>query len=185
MHGITIISIAVGLAMDAFAVSIASGVTIKQLRIGQALRIATFFGSFQALMPLIGWLAGLSLRDVISGVDHWVAFGLLSAIGCKMIYESFKVEKAEKETNPLSIFFLLVLSVATSIDAFAVGISLSFLKISISIPAIVIGAITFLFTLVGVFIGDRFGHFFENKIEILGGLMLIGIGVKILIEDLF
>jgi len=170
--------------MDAFAVSITRGVTIKYLRIYSALTIATFFGAFQAVMPLIGWLAGLSLRDVISGFDHWIAFGLLSSIGFKMIYESFTVESSEKEINPLNVFVLLILSVVTSIDALAVGISLSFLKISIAIPAIIIGTVTFLLTLLGVFIGNRFGHFFENKIEIVGGLILIGIGVKILIEHI-
>ena len=184
MDAFSIICIAFGLAMDAFAVSITSGVTIKYLRINSALTIATCFGSFQAVMPLIGWLAGLSLRDVISGFDHWIAFGLLSSIGFKMIYESCKGESSEREINTLSVFALLILSVATSIDALAVGISLSFLKISIAIPAIIIGIVTFLLTLFGVFIGNRFGHFFENKIEIVGGLILIGIGIKILIEHL-
>ncbi len=184
MDTMSIIFIAFGLAMDAFAVSITRGVTIKYLRIYSALAIAMCFGAFQAVMPLIGWLAGLSLRDVISGFDHWIAFGLLSSIGFKMIYESFTVESSEKEINPLNVFVLLILSVATSIDALAVGISLSFLNISIAIPAIIIGTVTFLLTLLGVFIGKRFGHFFENKIEILGGLILIGIGVKILIEHL-
>ena len=184
MDAISIICIAFGLAMDAFAVSVTSGVTIKHLRIKNALTIATCFGSFQAFMPFMGWLAGLSLRDFISGVDHWIAFGLLSAIGCKMIYESCKVESIKREINPLNFFVLLILSVATSIDALAVGISLSFLKISIAIPAIIIGIVTFLLTLLGVFIGNRFGHFFENKIEIVGGLILIGIGTKILMEHL-
>jgi len=101
-----------------------------------------------------------------------------------MIYESCKVESIERETNPLNVFVLLILSIATSIDALAVGISLSFLKISIAVPAIIIGIVTFLLTLLGVFIGNRFGHFFENKIEIAGGLILIGIGLKILIEHL-
>lgn len=184
MDTLSIIFIAFGLAMDAFAVSITRGGTIKNLRIYSALAIATFFGAFQAVMPLIGWLAGLSLRDIISGFDHWIAFGLLSSIGFKMIYESFTVESSEKEINPLNVFVLLILSIATSIDALAVGISLSFLKISIAIPAIIIGTVTFLLTLLGVFIGNRFGHFFEKKIEIVGGLILIGIGVKILIEHI-
>ena len=184
MDIISIVIIAVGLAMDAFAVSITSGITIKRLKINNALKIALFFGLFQAVMPIIGWLAGLSLRDYISAVDHWIAFGLLSAIGCKMIYESCKVESIKREINPLNFFVLLILSVATSIDALAVGISLSFLKISIAIPAIIIGIVTFLLTLLGVFIGNRFGHFFENKIEIVGGLILIGIGTKILMEHL-
>jgi len=170
--------------MDAFAVSITSGITIKHLKINNALKIALFFGSFQAFMPLIGWLAGLSLRDFISGVDHWIAFGLLSFVGCKMIYESIKLEPGEKKIKPLNAYILVMLSIATSIDALAIGVSFAFLKISIATPVIVIGAATFLLSFLGVFIGNRFGHFFEKKIEIVGGLVLIGIGIKILIEHL-
>ena len=182
---ITIIFIALGLAMDAFAVSITSGIAIKRLKINNALKIATFFGTFQAVMSLIGWLAGLSLRDFIASIDHWIAFGILSLIGCKMIYESIKMESSEKEINPLNIYILLILSVATSLDALAVGISFSFLKIVITIPVIVIGTITFLLSLLGVFVGNRSGCLFEGKIEIVGGLILIGIGIKIVIEHLF
>ena len=184
MDLITITVIAFGLAMDAFAVSITSGITIKHLRINNALRIAIFFGLFQAFMPGIGWLAGFSLRDFISGIDHWIAFGLLSMIGCKMIFESTKMGSSEKEIDPLNIYVLLILSIATSIDAFAVGLSLSFLKISIVTTAIIIGIVTFMVSFLGVFVGNRFGHFFENKIEVIGGLILIGIGIKILIEHL-
>ena len=181
---VTITFIAFGLAMDAFAVSITSGITIRYLRIKHALRIGIFFGLFQAVMPLIGWLAGRSLRDFISGVDHWIAFGLLSLIGCKMIYESFKMESSEKESNPLNVYVLLVLSVATSIDALAVGISFAFLRISIAAPIIVIGAVTFLLSFLGTFVGNRLGHFFEKKIEIVGAFILIGIGIKILVDHL-
>ena len=170
--------------MDAFAVSITSGITIKRLHINHALKIALFFGLFQAFMPIIGWLAGLSLRDYISAVDHWIAFGLLSFIGCKMIYESITVQSSKKEINPLNVYVLLVLSIATSIDALAVGISFAFLKVSIVTPVIIIGTVTFLLSYLGVYIGDRIGHFFENKIEIAGGILLIGIGIKILVEGL-
>ncbi|NOX96554.1 MAG: manganese efflux pump [Nitrospirae bacterium] len=182
MHMITIIFIAFGLAMDAFAVSITSGLTIKQLRVNNALKIAIFFGLFQAIMPIVGWLAGLSLRDFISGIDHWVAFGLLSFIGCKMIYESIKTNPAENKINPLNIYVLLILSFTTSIDALAVGVSFAFLKVSIITPIIAIGAITFLLSFFGVFIGNKFGHFFEKKIEIAGGLVLIAIGIKMVVE---
>lgn len=184
MDIITILFIAVGLSMDAFAVSITSGLTIKNLKVNNALKIAIFFGSFQAIMPLIGWLAGLSVRSFISGVDHWIAFGLLSFVGCKMIYESITTKPTAKENNPLNMYVLLVLSVATSIDALAVGLSLSFLNISIATPVVIIGVVTFLLSFLGVFIGDRFGHYFEKKMEIVGGLILIGIGIKILIEHL-
>jgi len=184
MSIISIIFIAFGLAMDAFAVSITSGLTIKQFRIGDALKIAIFFGLFQAIMPLIGWSAGLGFRDYISGIDHWIAFGLLSIIGCKMIYESFKIGEKNKKIDPLNIYVLLMLSIATSIDALAVGLSLAFLNFSIILPSIIIGCITFLLSVFGVYFGNRFGNYFEKKIEIIGGLILIGIGIKILIEHL-
>ncbi|PKP58625.1 hypothetical protein CVT91_08225 [Candidatus Atribacteria bacterium HGW-Atribacteria-1] len=185
MDIISIIFIAFGLAMDAsFAVSITSGLTIKHLKINNALKIAIFFGSFQAIMPLIGWSAGLGFRNFISGIDHWIAFGLLCIIGCKMIYESSKMEVNNKKIDPLNVYVLLMLSIATSIDALAVGLSLSFLKVSIALPVIIIGIVTFLLSIFGVYFGNRFGHYFERKIEMAGGLILIGIGMKILIEHL-
>ncbi|MFC1682713.1 manganese efflux pump MntP family protein [Candidatus Zixiibacteriota bacterium] len=184
MNLFTTTIIALGLAMDALAVSIASGVAIKDLRAGNALRIGIFFGSFQALMPVIGWLAGNSLRDYISGVDHWIAFGLLGCIGCKMIYESAKIPSRRKDFDPLSISVLLVLSIATSIDALAVGISFAFIRVAIITPIIMIGVITFLLSFIGTYIGNKMGHFFERKIEFIGGLVLIVIGAKILIEHL-
>jgi len=184
MSIISIIFIAFGLAMDAFAVSITSGLTIKSLKINNAIKIGTFFGLFQAIMPIIGWMAGLSFREIISDVDHWIAFGLLCIIGCKMIYESSKMEANNNKINPLNIYMLLILSVATSIDALAIGLTLSFLKVSIVLPAIIIGTITFSLSVIGVYFGNKFGHYFERKIEIAGGLILIGIGIKILIEHL-
>lgn len=184
MDIISIVFVALGLAMDAFAVSITSGIAIKELRVRHAIRIGMFFGGFQAIMPVIGWLAGFSLKDFISSVDHWIAFGLLTFIGCKMIYESIKIEETEKKSNPLKVSILLILSIATSIDALAVGITFVFLGISIATPVVIIGMITFILSFCGVLIGDKFGHLFEKKIEILGGFILIGIGVKILIEHL-
>lgn len=185
MEIFNIIIIAFGLAMDAFAVSITSGLSIKNLKIKHAFLIAVFFGMFQAFMPIIGWFAGLGLREFIESVDHWVAFILLSVIGCKMIYESIKIESIERRTNPLNIYILLMLSIATSIDALAVGISFSILMISIITPIIIIGVVTFLLSFFGVYIGNKKGHFFEGKIEILGGIILIFIGLKILIEHIF
>jgi len=184
MSIVTILFIAFGLSMDAFAISITSGLIIKRLKITHALRIAFSFGLSQAIMPIIGWLAGITLKNFIAGTDHWIAFGLLSFIGCKMIYESTKMNKNEKEFDPLNIYVLLLLSIATSIDALAVGLSLSLLKIVIITPALIIGIVTFLLCLIGVYIGDKFGHFFERKIEVIGGLVLIGIGIKILIQHL-
>jgi putative Mn2+ efflux pump MntP len=185
MELFAIIIIAVGLAMDAFAVSIVSGSAYKQLKPKHSLRIAIFFGGFQALMPLIGCLAGLSVKEYTAGLDHWIAFGLLSAMGAKMIYESFKISPAEQTFDPSNIFVLLVLSIATSIDALAVGITLSLITSSITAAVIIIGIVTFALSYLGVFIGKTVGHFFENKIEALGGLILIALGLKILIQHLF
>lgn len=184
MELITIIVIAVGLAMDAFVVSIVSGSAYRQLHEKHALRMALFFGAFQALMPLIGSLAGLGLKDYIQDYDHWVAFALLAAVGGKMIYESFKIKSVEQNHDPSNILVLLVLSVATSIDALAIGITLSLITSSVAMAVIIIGLITFALSYIGILIGKRYGHFFENKIEALGGLVLIGIGVKILCEHL-
>ena len=185
MELISIIIIAVGLAMDTFAVSVVSGSVYRQLHVKHALRMAVFFGGFQAVMPLIGSLAGLSAKDYIADFDHWVAFGILGAVGGKMIYESFKIKSVEENYDPANIIVLLVLSVATSIDALAVGLTLSLITRSIAAAVIVIGLTTFILSYLGVLIGKRFGHFFENIIEILGGLILIGLGIKILIEHLF
>jgi putative Mn2+ efflux pump MntP len=184
MELMTIIVIAVGLAMDAFVVSIVSGSVYKQLHVKHALRMALFFGAFQAFMPLIGSLAGLSFKDYITDYDHWVAFVLLAAVGGKMIYESFKIKSIEENPDPSNVFVLLVLSIATSIDALAIGITLSLIISSIALAVTIIGLITFVLSYTGVLIGKKFGHFFENRIEALGGLVLIGIGVKILCEHL-
>jgi len=184
MSVIEIIITAFALAMDAFAVSIASGITIHNLKLRHAVTIAVWFGIFQALMPLLGWVLGGQVVKYVQGCDHWLAFGLLSFIGAKMIYEAFKIEEAEEKTNPLEIYVLFILSIATSIDAFAVGLALAVRCVSIVVPVIAIGVITFFMSLAGVFIGDRSGHFFEKKIEIVAGIVLIGIGLKILIQDL-
>jgi len=182
MDLVTIIVIAVGLAMDAFAVSIVSGSVYQQLHVRHALRMAVFFGGFQAFMPLIGSLAGMSVKDYITDYDHWVAFGLLAAVGGKMIYESFKIESSKKSLDPSNVMVLLILALATSIDALAIGITLSLVVSSITVAVIIIGLVTFVLSYLGVFIGKKFGHFFENKIEVLGGIILIGLGIKILLE---
>jgi putative Mn2+ efflux pump MntP len=186
MEIVEIIFIAFGLAMDAFAVSVANGMTTtKHLRISNALKIAPFFGSFQTFMPVIGWAIGLSVIDFISGFDHWMAFGLLGFIGCKMIYEAVRRGTEEKKIMALNVYVLLMLAVATSIDALAVGVSFALLKIgSIAIPVIIIGIVTFLLSFLGASTGNKMGEIFGKKIEIAGGLILIGIGLKILIEHL-
>ncbi len=184
MNMLSIVGMAFALAMDAFAVSITGGVVIKERKVRHAVRIALFFGGVQTVMPFLGWLAGAGLRDWLGGFEHWLAFGLLTFIGCKMIYEAFKLEPIERTRNILAVSVLLLLSIATSIDALAIGVTLSVLDEPIMLPAIIIGVITFAVSLIGVFIGDRFGHLFESKIEIVGGLVLMGIGVKILVEHL-
>jgi putative Mn2+ efflux pump MntP len=170
--------------MDAFAVAVASGMTMKAERVRAALRMAVSFGSFQAVMPLIGWLAGLGLRDLISNVDHWIAFALLSLIGCRMIYQALRGKGREEPPTPMSLQALLLLSIATSIDALAVGISFAFLEILIVKPIIVIGLVTFSLSFLGVMLGSKLGQLLGRRVEILGGLILIGIGVKILLEHL-
>ena len=180
----TILLIALSLAMDAFAVSIANGITITHRRNRAALTLAFFFGAFQMFMPIIGWLAGLTLEEVVMGVDHWIALALLTLIGSKMIYDSTKRE-VDKIENRLGTGTLLTLSIATSIDALAVGLSLAFLQTDIATPIIVIGIVTFTLSLIGFFFGKTAGNLFGNKIKIIGGLILIGIGIRILLEHLF
>lgn len=184
MNFITIILLAFALAMDAFAVSIASGIAIKDLRIKHSLIIASWFGLFQAIMPLLGWLGGVKLQGFIGGIDHWIAFGLLFFIGCKMIYEAFQIESVENRTDPMDITVLFTLSIATSIDAFAAGVSFALLDTEVITPVIVIGIITFIMSFAGVWIGDKGTHFFEKKMEVAAGIVLIGIGLKVLISHL-
>jgi len=181
---VTVLIIAVGLSLDAFAVAVATGALLKRDHVKHALRMASFFGLFQALMPVLGWLAGLTLRDMIETADHWVAFGLLLFVGGKMIYEAVWLKNEEKEPGDGAhdTVALLFLSIATSLDALAVGLSLSLLGVDIALPSLIIGVVCFLFTLAGVGVGAKVGHLFEEKIEIVGGLVLIAIGVKILMD---
>lgn len=182
MDLVTVILIAIGLAMDAFAVSIAKGISVNHNRRRSAILLASLFGGFQALMPVIGWLAGLGLRDIIMGIDHWIAFGLLGIIGAKMIYDSTKSEDGKEED--ITLFIALTLAVATSIDALMVGLSFAFLEESILIPILIIGIVTFVLSLVGFKFGSGMGRVFGKKIKILGGLILIFIGIRILAEHI-
>jgi putative Mn2+ efflux pump MntP len=176
---------AVGLSMDAFAVSVADGSRATHLRLGRAFGLALTFGLFQALMPLAGWAVGLGFKDFISSADHWVAFGLLGLVGGKMIYGDLRAKAgAEEEAHaPAGVTTLLVLAVATSIDALAVGFSLTFVS-SILVPVITIGLVTFILCLAGVHLGHRYNHLGRGKVQIVGGAILIAIGVKILVEHL-
>ena len=185
MNLLTLLGIAVGLAMDAFAVAIGIGLNAQEVGLRKTLRLAWHFGLFQALMPIVGWLAGLSVERWISGVDHWVAFGLLAAIGGHMIYEALHGdEEARASRDPTRGVSLIVLSVATSIDALAVGLSLALLGVEIWWPAAVIGVVAFVFTAAGLHLGRRFGSLLGRRMEVAGGLILIGIGVKILADHL-
>lgn len=175
--------LAVGLAMDAFSVSITRGMLLK-CNLKYALTIAIFFGGFQALMPVAGWLAGEQLATLVELWAPWIAFILLALVGGKMIYEGLREEDEEDVCRVFSIRDILILSVATSIDAFAVGVTFAFLNTPILLPILIIGLVTFILSFLGVYIGKRVGHLFGSKIEVLGGLILIGIGLKILLENI-
>jgi putative Mn2+ efflux pump MntP len=185
VDAITILLIAVGLAMDAFAVSIASGMTIKESRHKSAILTATAFGGFQMLMPVIGYLAGLSFESIIINIDHWVAFGLLSFIGAKMLYDGIKKEETKQGPTSLKLKTLLILAIATSIDALMVGLSFAFLQTSIFTPIVAIGVVTFGLSLVGFYFGCGLGQRFGHRVKIVGGVVLILIGLRILFEHLF
>jgi len=181
---ISILLIAFGLAMDAFAVSITSGITLKRVQVRQALRVAVFFGVFQAVMPVLGWWLGRWAYQWIAVVDYWVAFALLLFVGGHMIILALQPEQEEEKKDPLHLPTLAALAVATSIDAFAIGISLSMLRVSILMPVLIIGLVTFALSFAGVYFGQLFGHLNERKMEVAGGLVLIGLGMKILITHL-
>jgi putative Mn2+ efflux pump MntP len=185
MSTLTLVGIAIGLAMDAFAVAIGAGLQLCQVTNRQKFRLAWHFGLFQAFMPILGWLAGLTLVEYIEPVDHWIAFGLLAFIGGKMIYEALKHQEEEVDRcDPTKGWSLVLLSIATSIDALAVGLSLAVLGVDIWFPAIVIGIVAGVLTVVGLELGTRFGALLGRRMEVVGGLILIGIGVKILVEHL-
>ena len=174
--------VGVGLSMDAFAVAICRGLSMKKLEWKQALLVAVFFGGFQALMPTIGWVLGKQFEQYIVSVDHWIAFILLAYIGGKMIWDAFH----EEEVRPADfrVSELLIMAVATSIDALAVGITFAFLKVDIGPAAALIGCTTFIISLAGVWIGNRFGSRYQSKATFAGGLILCLIGLKILLEHL-
>lgn len=178
--------VAVGLAMDAFAVSICKGLQMKKINYGHGTVIALFFGAFQGLMPLLGWLLGSSFGRYITEADHWIAFVLLAFIGGKMIYEALHGDdggEAAESGDVLDIRELFILSVATSIDALAVGITFALLPdTSIWASITVIAAVTFVLSLIGVIIGNRFGVKYKSRAELFGGLILVLMGLKILLE---
>lgn len=186
---ITLFFIGVGLAMDAFAVSICKGLAMRKVKWKQAAIIGLFFGGFQALMPFLGWLLGSQFEQYIKSIDHWIAFILLGIIGGKMLFEAVKGDEDENEEScdddkPLNIKEMFVLAIATSIDALAVGITFAFLNYPIGEAVSIIGVTTFVISVAGVYIGNFFGERYKKKAEIAGGIILIAIGVKILLEHL-
>ena len=187
MDFITLFIIAVGLAMDAFSVAVTDGIILKQIKIRYALKIGLFFGVFQFGMLYMGNLLGSTFAKYISACDHWIAFFLLIFIGGKMLYDAVRGEEEEisEEKNPLDLKTLAVLAIATSIDALAVGVSFAAMNIAIFFASTVGGLVAFAFSFAGVYIGSRFGNLFGNKSEIVGGVVLVGIGIKILVEHLF
>lgn len=189
MNTLTILGIAVALAMDAFAVAIATGVSLKNVSLRQTFRLSWHFGLFQALMPVLGWLLGDSVQGYVEIYAHWVAFGLLVLVGGNMLREAFDADDENTQKRDTTKGMTLVmLSLATSIDAFAVGLSISLLQVSIIYPAIVIGIVAGLFTVAGLHLGKRAAEFtrLSPVAEVIGGLVLLLIGINILYEkDVF
>lgn len=173
--------ISIGLGMDAFAVSICKGLSIQKINCQKALIIALYFGIFQALMPMVGFLLAKNLSSELINLNYWIAFILLSVIGINMIIQSFKND--EKENDDISFKTMFVLAIATSIDALAVGVSFAFLKMDITIAVICIGIITFILSLIGVKLGNVFGERYKQKAEITGGIILIFIAFKMILEN--
>ena len=182
MSLITIIILAVGLGVDAFSVAIGIGAVNDKKSWSPVLRLAAAFGFFQFVMPIAGWLAGLTIVESIEAFDHWIAFALLALVGGKMIGEGLEQESNEKKADQTRGWPLLMLSIATSIDALAVGFSFSVLKNPILLPAVIIGIVCFLMTVTGMIFGKVLARIFGRKVEIFGGLVLIAIGIKILVD---
>lgn len=184
-----VLLIGIGLSMDAFAAAVCQGLRMRKLRYGNAVIIALFFGGFQALMPFLGWALGINFEEYIVSVDHWIAFALLAFLGGKMIFDVIRGEdgddgKCAADSGVLDLKELLLLAIATSIDALAVGISFAFLQVKIGSAVSLIGVTTFILVFFGVLIGNKFGTKYKNKATVAGGVILILIGLKILLEHL-
>ena len=185
MSIIEIALIGVGLAMDAFAVSICKGLAMRRMNYKKAIIIAAFFGVFQALMPTLGYVLGTTFANKIAAIDHWIAFILLALIGANMIKEALSSDDDECQDDSLRLGDLIMLSIATSIDALAVGITFAFFSVSLLLSVSMIGIITFIICVIGVKVGNVFGEKYKSKAELAGGLILIVMGAKILIDHLF
>ena len=184
MGFIELLLISVGLAMDAFAVSVGKGMTVKRVRPYHALNAGAWFGAFQALMPIIGFFVGRSFASYVVNIDHWIAFGLLIIIGVNMIREAISGEEEVVDGN-FGVRTMLIMAIATSIDALAVGISMAFLHVNIWISVAVIGIVTFAISAAGVYLGASFGSRLGSKAGIIGGVILIAIGIKIVVEHVW
>ena len=183
---ISILVIAFGLSADCFAVAFSGSIAMRTISFPQVFRASLSFGIFQALMPVIGWLVGLTVVDLIADYDHWLAFALLSFIGGKMIWESFRSEGSRPAgTDITKGIVLLTLSVATSIDALAVGLSFAFLEVNITLASATIGSVAFVVSVMGFFLGRKAGRLMGKRAEAIGGLILIAIGLRILLTHLF
>ena len=184
MDILTLITCAIGLSMDAFAVSVCKGLAIQKLNMKQQAIVGAWFGGFQGLMPLVGFLLGVNFKDYIVSIDHWIAFILLGFIGFNMIKESMEVDCEECQDASLDPKTMLVLAIATSIDALAVGITFAFLDVNIILAVCLIGSITFVLSFIGVKVGNVFGMRYKSKAEFVGGAVLILLGIKILLDHL-
>jgi manganese efflux pump family protein len=182
MDWLTILGIALALAMDAFAVALATGAVLNPLTGRHLFRLGFHFGLFQALMPITGWMLGMTVQKWISAYDHWIAFGLLAFVGVRMIREAFDELKDKSDSDPTRGLTMVMLSVATSIDALAVGLSLAMLGISVWLPATVIGVVAGVLTVIGMLLGRRLRGNWGMRVEVCGGLVLCAIGLKILLE---
>lgn len=181
MDLLTLFLLSIGLCFDTFAVSVSSGLLRKEIIFWQAVRIAFFLALFQAAMPVLGWLGGITIKEWIESYDHWIALGILSVLGIKMLIESFK-KSEEKNINPLDIKVIISMALATSIDAFAVGISFAIIEVNMLLAFIIIGSVTFITSMLGILFGKKTGSHFGQKMEIIGGIILIAIGIKIVLE---
>ena len=184
MGVIEILLLGVSLSMDAFAVSICKGLSMKKINWKKAIIIGLYFGIFQALMPIIGYFLGSAFESFVTSIDHWIAFVLLALIGGNMIKEAFGREEKGNCNDNIDFKTMIVLAIATSIDALAVGITFAFLEVNLPLAVTLIGLTTFIISLIGVIIGNKFGSKYEKKSQIVGGIVLLFIGVKILLEHL-
>lgn len=184
MEFFPLLGIAFGLAMDAFSVAVASGIVLGKVSPRHTFRLSFHFGLFQFVMPILGWTLGSLVAEQINGIDHWLAFGLLGLVGGKMLWEALRSDGEGLRGDPTRGVSLIMLSLATSIDAMAIGLSLALIRVPVLFPSVVIGAVAASMTGLGLQLGRRAGHLLGNRMEILGGLVLIAIGFKILLEHL-